>query len=316
MRGKTSSAFLVGATATLALSAFAQAAPLAYQTAVTNNQPFLYYRFQETGTLQDGPADNLGSSATDGIYRGADLVGGNAGFGTGSDTAVSFPGTNDRYARTTDALSFGPQMPQSSYEFIFKTNVANPTNRPAIFGVVNSDPDGAGPRTQNDGVQIELNTANVNNIFSATTTRMWIRDEAGNLIFGNIAHGNLTDGKYHHFVVTLDLSAATLADQIKAYIDGLPVSVTVGSQGSAAPSDFQVLTRDPVFAARNVRGTVDEEANVTMDEAALYGNKVLSLADVQAHALAAGFPVPEPGSMGLAAVAGLGMLARRRRRTA
>jgi hypothetical protein len=302
----------LAACAVMSVSQFAQAAPGAYQTAVTGNSPYLYYRLQETGALQDAAADNLGSSASDGIYRGADLIGGIAGLGAGSDTAVSFPGTNDRYVRTTDAVSFGSQVPQSSYEFLFKTNVANPTIRQALFGVVNSDPDSAGPRTQNAGLQLELNTANVNNIFSATTTRFWVRDELSNLIFGNIAHGNLTDGQYHHFVVTLNLSEPNLADQIKAYVDGAAVSVTVGSQGTAAPSDFQVFTRDPVFAARNNRGSVDEETNVTLDEVALYGT-VLGASDVEAHATAAGFVVPEPGSLALAGFAGVALLARRRR---
>src|SRR5688500_9498993 len=105
----------------------AQAAPPAYETSVLANNPYLYYRLQETGTLTDQPAnDSSLNNRTDGIYRG-DPTGGAAGAGTGSDTAVSFPGSFDAgldYLRTTDSRTFGSFVAQSSYEFVFKANSA------------------------------------------------------------------------------------------------------------------------------------------------------------------------------------------------
>ncbi|HEV2294684.1 MAG TPA: PEP-CTERM sorting domain-containing protein [Tepidisphaeraceae bacterium] len=301
----------------VSVAAPAQAAPADYRAAVIANNPYVYYRLAETGTLTNAAAqDSSPNTRADGIYRG-NPTGGIAGQGAGSDTAVSFPGTTLTgldYLRTTDTLAFGSQVPRSSYEFVFKSNVANPTNQQAIFGIF-SAADSTTGRTGNEAVSIELNTANSNNALNTDMTRMYLRDEAGVVMFGNIEHGDLLDGAYHHFVVTVDLSAANVSDKIMAYVDGIAVPVTVGQSAGGAPSDFRAFTRDPVFAARNVRGTVGLEADITLDEAALYGNTVLTPAQVAAHATAAGFVVPEPGSLALAGIAALGLLVRRRRHT-
>jgi uncharacterized protein (TIGR03382 family) len=53
------------------------------------------------------------------------------------------------------------------------------------------------------------------------------------------------------------------------------------------------------------------EANVTLDEGALY-TSVLTPQQVAANFAATG--IPEPGTLTLAAMAGLGLLRRRRRR--
>jgi uncharacterized protein (TIGR03382 family) len=303
----------------------AQAAPPEYQSAVLANNPYLYHRLQETDPLKDQPANDFSVNNRDGIYRG-NPTGGVAGQGTGSDTAVSFPAASLAgldYLRTTDAMPFGHQVHQSSYEFVFKSNTANLQGYQTLFGIFNAAVPAETPvddpntpiRTASGAVAVELNsnaTGNLNN----GTSRFYIRDEDGQALGGTIANGSLLDGNFHHLLFTYDVNAGA-NNYIKAYVDGVPVAVNHVGQGTGgAPTsttaDFFDFTRDPTFAARNLRGVVDNEANVTLDEVALYANTVLSAEQAATNASAAGIVVPEPGSLTLAGMAGLALLRRRR----
>lgn len=304
------------AASVLTLSAVAQAAPLAYETQVKNNNPYLFYRFQETQSpLTNVLAnDSSANNRDNGPYRGTP-TGGIAGNGADSDTAVSFPGPSPtasslHYLKTTDSRSFGSEVEQSSYEFVFKSNTSGYTASVGLFSVFNAA-DSATGRTGNGAVAVELNFKG-GGTGTPGFTRLYFRDEGGRQLFGDFAHGSLLDGEYHHLVLTADMSAVNVSDKIKAYVDGFSLPVTIAQSSAGAPTDFREFTVDPTFAARNERGNVRLPANITIDEASLY-TSTLSQSQVEANATAAGFIVPEPGSLALAGIAGLGLLARRRR---
>jgi hypothetical protein len=311
----------------------AQAAPGSYEAEVLNNNPYVYYRFQQNQVpLTNAVEQDASPNDHDGTYRGAP-VGGVAGAGAGSDAAVKFPGTSvtglDYLKAATDApasqniFGFGSLLAQSSYEVVFKTNTANaaPATYQSIFGVFNqSDATTTPARTANMAVAVELNSNATGNL-SATTSRFYVRDEDGIALGGTILNSvagqyDLMDGGFHHLVFTYDTLGGP-DDYIKGYVDGLQVTVSHVYQGGGnsanIPDNFLTFTRDPVYGARNVRGTVGNEADITLDEAALFAN-ILSPADVAANFAATG--IPEPSSLAAAGMAGVALIGRRRRRRA
>jgi hypothetical protein len=283
----------------------AGAAPLTYQEAVLSGNPYLYYRLGEpSGTT----ATDTSTNGRNGTYVNSPTLGA-TGFGAASDTAVSFSSNN----ALAPIASFGSSVPNSTYEFIVKADAANFTSAATLFGLINADPDGAGARTQNQALAIEFNAAGVNGTTTAGTARLWLRDEGSSQLWVNMNQGNLLDGNYHHFAVTVDMSAATATDKVKAYVDGLAIAITDGAESAALADAWLDFTVDAALGARNVRNTsVDRFAPVTVDEVALY-TTALSATQVAANATAAGFVVPEPGALALVGVAGLGLMARRRR---
>lgn len=299
----------------LLLAAPASAAPLPYEAAVQANNPYAFYRLNESGISTGTVADDTSLNSRDGLYQGSP-IGGVAGMGAASDLAVTFAGTPvgtaTQYFGSSALRGFGSSVGSSSYEFVFRTNPGFPTTKQSLFGVFNTGNTTAAEVTLNS----QGNDANPD---TANTTRLFIRGDDGDAVGVHFTNPTLYDGNYHHLVYTFDASQAGAA-AFTAYVDGVPQALTLQQVGTGAtdpnndPDTFSDFGFDPTFAARNVRTTlggtaVGRQANITLDEAVLY-TSILSPAQVQANALAAG--VPEPTS--LAALAGAGLLLNRRRR--
>jgi hypothetical protein len=279
------------------------AALTGYQTAVVGDGAYEFYRFNE-------PAPGVGSPAAD--SSGNSRTGSYPNGGTGSqlnagDFAVMFNGTNqDLLAGNTS--TFGTSVGTSSYEFVFKTNPGfNTTTIQSLFGVFNA---ATVPIPNPIAITVDLNTG-ANGSSSANSTRIFIRDNVGDSVGAAISNAALYNGGYHHLVFTFDASGVG-ANAFKGYVDGAPQTLTfqgiTNDPGDADsdPDSFVTLNFNPAYGARNVAGAVVNLANVTVDEASIYGS-VLSPTQVSAHAA-----VPEPGTVGILGVLGLGLLARRR----
>lgn len=298
---------LVAAGVVVTISAAAQAAPVEYRNAVLANNPYLYYRLGESSGTNAADASTNGRNGT---YVGDPTLGA-AGFGTGSDAAVAF--AVDHVA--APFASFGTKVRASTYEFIFKANTPNFTAAATVFGLINGNSTDStslpSNRTRNQSLAIELNAAGVNGTTTAGKGRLWLRDEDSSQLWVNIPQGSLLDGNYHHFAVAINFEGGSTAlDKVKAYIDGAPVTLTEGAESSTLADNWLDFTVDAGLAARSVRTTsVDRHAPITVDEAAIY-ESTLSSAQIATNAAAA---VPEPGSMAVAGIVSLGLLARRRR---
>ena len=307
--------------AALSVPTISMAAPVTYQAAVTGNLPYVYYRQQETNIADGTTAADLSGNSRAGEYNGAP-IGGVAGAGVLSDTAVQYSGTGTaaaaQYLSSPSARSFGNLVGTSSYEFLYKTNTGfSSTAQQSLFGVFS-------PSATPLDVEVTLNSRGNDALGAlANTTRLYIKGQDGDGAGVHFTNAALYDGNYHHLVFTFDASQ-TGVNGFRAYVDGIAQTLTFTSVATTATdgdTDPDTFAKDfdfiPTFAGRNVRGTavdgngLQRLANVTLDEAALYGT-VLSPAQVAANATAAGFIVPEPTSLaalGIAAVAGI----RRRR---
>jgi hypothetical protein len=319
---------LSAAVAAVALVGTGHAAPIAYQTAVNADSPYVYYRFNESPVANGTAMADSGSGGRTGTYfsgTAGSATDGVAGAGVGSDNAVSFPGTGTgatgAYAGAanttagTDIKAFGASVGTSSVEFLFKVNPGfSTTTKQSLFGVFST----ASLGNYSD-MEVTLNSGGNDALGAqANKTRFYIKGSDGDGVGVDFTNASLYDGNFHLVTFTFN-QIQTGVNAFRGYVDGVPQTLAFAQVASNAqdgdgdPDNFVNFGFDPAFAGRNVRGTlgttaVTQLANVTIDEASLY-TKVLSDTDVAAHASA----IPEPASVALAGMASLGILRRRRR---
>ncbi|MGN6727109.1 MAG: hypothetical protein ACTHLZ_14405 [Tepidisphaeraceae bacterium] len=273
------------------------AAPAAYQTAVMANSPSVYYRFNEsniTAGTSTSPATTAADSSGNGYvgnYVGASNPTTVAGYGTDSDNAVTFNGSN-QFVQSTDK-AFGNSILNSSYEFLFKANAGITSGQPVLFGTAN----GTGSQ-QVQAAYIVFNSS-AGGSTTPNSLRFYIRttqNTSGYLNQFAFSAPTLYDGNFHDLLLTYDNGTPGVANSARytAYIDGTVAYTATATGMSGTVTNFDYY---PAFAANDYRtNNGGSFAPVTLDEAALYST-VLTSADALSHAQAAG--VPEPASAGL-----------------
>ena len=318
--------FVIVSSAVLAACALtwdsAHAAPGAYQTAVTADSPYAYYRLGEDPVSNGTVAADASGNARPGTFvigASGPVTSGVAGSGVGSDTAVTFPGTGTgatgSYLGAPNVRNLGALLGTSSFEFVFKVNPGfSTTTKQSLFGVFNTGSSTAAEVTLNSQGNDALGAF-------ANTTRLFIRGDDGDAVGVHFVNPGLYDGNYHHLTYTYDTNQSGIA-AFAAYVDGVSQPLTLQQVGTGAadadtdPDTFSNFAFDPTFAARDVRGAlgttaITQLANITLDEASLYSS-VLSPTQTANHAAATG--IPEPASLALLGGAGLALMRRGRRR--
>jgi rhamnogalacturonyl hydrolase YesR len=252
--------FFAALCALLAPPYMACAAPAAYHTAVLANKPYVYYEFGEVSgtTAIDSSVNGFNGTYVGGVTMG--VAGDDSGGG--SDTAVTFDGSTGYASVGTGAEAFGSYLASSSYEFVFKTT--STTTAETLIGTANMG--------STITAQVWLNE-NSSGTLTADSIRLYIRDSSGKAYQAAFTNAAVFNGAYNHLVWTFTNSTAT------AYVDGVVQALTVTA---GTPATFGPFAYPISFGCYDSRGTNEDYAAATMDEAAIYTN-ALSAAQVTAH---------------------------------
>lgn len=230
-----------------------------YRTEVLADSPLAYLRLGEaSGTTA---ADEQAAHA--GTYTNTPTLG--ATGAVAGDTAVSFDSAQSERVDWTTLGTFGQSLLTASFEFWVKTS--DTTNQAAVFGSFNTGTTLA--------AQVLLNSNNSGGA-SSGSTYFYLRTNDG-LQFQASMSANIYDGAWHHVVWVVESNTT-----YSVYVDGSSQTLSYNlTQWGATPSlaDFGFAL---ALAARNLRGTIDLHAAVSLDEVAFYTSRLTSTR-VQAH---------------------------------
>lgn len=233
---------------------------MAYRDEVIADAPLAYWRLGEaSGTTA---ADEQG--AHNGTYVNTPTLG--VSGAVPGDTAVSFARASSERMLATTLGTLGANLLTSSWEFWIKTT---DTATAAAFGTFNTGTSMA--------VQVLLNRSSADALL-AGSTMFYIRGSDGKQTRGAIST-NIYDGQWHHVVMVV--ASATTFD---VYVDGVAQSITYNN--NTTPVTFANFGFALTVGARNLRGTVDNFVDATIDEFAVYASRLTSTR-VQAHYAAA-----------------------------
>ena len=263
---------------------------------------------------------------TNSLLGAALLVGGAAT--AGAQTVVYYP-MNETGGVLADVVNGVNMTPVNEGAFIYGT----PSAPAGTYGAITLTPEQStafGTGVTGTGQSLFLNqTPNnaLNTLAAPLTSMAWVNPNTFDLqriISGSGGDGNgwgngfvgggnqrfttygVTDydqnagttaqaGVWQHVAVTFDGSTATF------YLNGEQVDVKTGGNFGVNPNE--------VFGLFGLTNNSTELFNGTIDEVKVF-NTVLTADQIAAEAVV----VPEPASLGLLGAAGLGLLARRRRR--
>ncbi len=244
-----------------------------YSSAVLSDNPFAYYRLDETSNL-DPAVDQM--ALNNGAYvNGPTVAVSGALVNDVVSTAVSFNAAASQHVLLTTLGNFGSSM-TAGFTVEYWLNDSNSTAYQVILGSANS-----GGYNTDFLVDIAYGS-------QAGRLRLYYRDDAYKRYEVNFyptgGNVNIYDGAWHHIVHVYDPAAALLADRVLFYVDGVRQTAAVTQAGGVpASSNFN----QPVtLGAMNLRGTVQYFLQGSLDEVALYKGK-LSAARALAHYQAA-----------------------------
>ncbi|MBN1763685.1 MAG: LamG domain-containing protein [Sedimentisphaerales bacterium] len=240
-----------------ALTGIALGAPPAYQTAVQNSNPLLYYQLNET----TGPALNHGSlgPAFDGQYFGT--IGRQTATAQG-DMGVSFDSSDDYL----ESLSVSPASLNGNATFTIETVIFLATNSTALWW----PPflhwgDGGGNRTGKE-VFFSLQRDNANRVY------------VGFYNGGLRTRLPLTLGQWYHLVMVRQ-GGSDSSTGTTLYINGQSVPLEVDSD--LFPGVLVPALTVSTFRINRARDVTRYFTGI-MDEVALYG-RVLTAEEVNSH---------------------------------
>ncbi len=277
--------FLVAAL--LARVAGAQSTLDAFQSAVYDSSPLLYYTFDNDSIGNGTVADAMGAYVG-GYVTGADLktvasvqgphgVLGQVPYTT---PGADFRGTN-AYVTTGAPASLGSNM-NDGFSVSFWIN--SPSTAAAwtqLFGTLNSG--------NTTGLTISLNRDQGFG-YQSKGTLLFVRDDAGRYVSAATA-ADIYNNRWQHVAMVvqprsvLPASAAgyDYNNYVQVYINGQPASLAFGTSNITTSSTFSNFGFSPYLGTINDRGASPTSfANAAIDEFAIFG-RPLSAAEIQSH---------------------------------
>ena len=172
-----------------------------YQAAVLANNPYFYYELGEapgTTVAYDASVNDFTAAYVNGpnaLAGGPTLGVPGDNAGGSSDTAATFNAAGLTYVLLPQAAeAFGTLSVQSSYEFVYKT-----TDKTDAISLSSEENSGS-----SEAVTIVINQNSPQSpTISANNIRFFVRTlTAGNSVTISISNNVVTDGNYHHLVLT------------------------------------------------------------------------------------------------------------------
>jgi uncharacterized repeat protein (TIGR01451 family) len=228
----------------------------AYRTRILSDGPLRYWRLGEaSGTVV---VDETGSGVN-GTYVNTPTLGAPGALSTDTNRAVTFASASVEFVNLNNAAGYPSGNAARSIEAWIRTSTV------AEQGIVDYGNYASGSRTF-FGVHV------------SGDGRLMVSTDSEFPVFGPA--GTLTDGAWHHVVVTYDGSA------LRAYRDGILMSGSPFTPGAALATST---------LNRWIANTGTRTFNGTIDEVAIYA-RALTLAEIQAHVQAASSatPIPDP----------------------
>lgn len=230
---------------------------MAYSDVILADSPFAYWRLGEpSGTTADNAE---GTAAYDGTYTGSVTLGVTGALNGDADTAVDL--LTSGYVDTGTLGSLGSSLGSGfSFEAFVKTSKTG--SRARLFSASSAT---------GTVVAVILNSTTG---LDAPTGRIYVQIlGGGNNLTGYVnSDTGVTDGNYHHLVVTADPPA----DTITITLDGVAQTITYSSQ--TTPSGFANFVGSAVGAFL----TGGESLGGIADDASIY-NAVLTSEQIATH---------------------------------
>ena len=310
---------VAGVALLLVFSGSAQADFTDYYTAVIADGPEAYWSFEdgESGDILNGTAAADNTSNHPGIYMGQGTADGpqltaHAGFGGNAAHFVADDSNNGDFVLFDTLGDVGSNIDNNgvTFEYLIKNQQPDPSAANRLFGVWNSRPDG------NAETQVSFGFQDLQSRFGGPGDSFFLRQEGG-AATAYMVDRNIRDGKWHHVAMVVNPGVPENNATI-IYVDGQPSGLTPAGDVFAPQelTDFANFDKEFIVGGDHIMNGTKRQflIDAMVDEFAIYSG-ALSASQVEAHARASGYYVPEPASLvilALGAITMLGMGGRKR----
>jgi len=265
-----------------------------YNQTVLDDNPFVYYTFDEDSGATGSTSQDATTFNRDGTYAGPNTP-------IENDTPIMLEGPFGGFTSVGQAPHFdGPPT---------NNNVDGTTFQPATFSALTLElwaKSDTATWNENGSLVSKRNAFIMHPDAGGANMRFFIHNGgfvSTSFDLSSISGFSIED--WHHYVGTYDQTDT--GQELKFYVDGILRATASATGNITADSGVMTIGRDDGSGSRFFDGRIDEVAIF---------DRALSAAEIQEHFNAAIFSIPEPSTGLLAALGVLAVVRQRRRRGA